>query len=107
MEVACCDANHVGEWNGEWEACEVVADNGATCDVRITGDGELCRGVPRQFLRNQVPAGAPPTGAPPPSSPPPPLPPPQISPHPEASLLRFGSLLTGDGAYGHATARSY
>ena len=35
MEVACCDADQEGVWEGEWEECEVVADHGETCDVRI------------------------------------------------------------------------
>ena len=51
MEVACCDADHEGEWEGEWEECEVVADHGETCDVRIVEDGQLCRGVPRRLVR--------------------------------------------------------
>jgi hypothetical protein len=53
--VACCDADHAGEWEGEWEECEVVADHGAACDVRIMQGGELCRGVPRRFVRVGVP----------------------------------------------------
>ena len=51
MEVASCDADHEGEWDGEWEECEVVADHGRTCDVRIVEDGQLCRGVPRRLVR--------------------------------------------------------
>jgi hypothetical protein len=51
MEVACCDADHAGEWEGEWEECVVVAERGETCDVRIVEDGELCRGVPRRLVR--------------------------------------------------------
>ena len=51
MEVACCDADHEGEWEGEWEECEVVADHGETCDVRIVEDGEVCCGVPRRLVR--------------------------------------------------------
>ena len=50
MEVACCDADQEGEWEGEWEECEVVADHGDTCDVRIAQDSQLCRGVPRRFV---------------------------------------------------------
>ena len=53
MEVACCDADHEGEWKGEWEECEVVADHGETCDVRIVEDDELCRGVPRRLVRER------------------------------------------------------
>ena len=51
MEVACCDTDHEGEWKGEWEECEVVADHGEKCDVRIVVDGEVCRNVPRRFVR--------------------------------------------------------
>ena len=54
MEVACCDADHEGEWEGEWEECEVVADHGETCDVRVVEGGELCAGVPRRFVRVRV-----------------------------------------------------
>jgi len=53
MEVACCDADHEGEWDGEWEECEVVAEHGDTCDVRIVEDDELCRGVPRRLVRER------------------------------------------------------
>ena len=53
MEVACCDADHEGEWDGEWEECEVVAEHGETCDVRIVEDDELCRGVPRRLVRER------------------------------------------------------
>ena len=35
----------------EWEAFTIVTDHGATCDVRITSDGDLCRGVQRRHLR--------------------------------------------------------
>jgi len=51
MQVACCDADHEGEWDGEWEECEVLADHGETCDVRIVSDGEVCRGVKRRHVR--------------------------------------------------------
>ena len=45
MEVACCSADHEGEWEGEWEECEVLAEHGALCDVRILSDGEVCSGL--------------------------------------------------------------
>ena len=35
----------------DWEACTIVGDHGATCDVRITSDGDLCKGVQRRHLR--------------------------------------------------------
>ena len=36
---------------GEWEACTIVADHGTTCDVCITSDGDLCKGVQRRHLQ--------------------------------------------------------
>ena len=62
FEVACCNANHEGEWHGAWEECEVIADHGATCDVRIVEDGEVCSGVPIHLVRAMLatsPAAAP------------------------------------------------
>ena len=58
MEVACCPADQPGVWEGKWEECEVVADHGETCDVRIVEDGELCRGVPRRLIRAPPPSAA-------------------------------------------------
>ena len=44
--MASCDADwDGGEWEGEWEECEVVAEHGALCDVRILSDGEVCSGL--------------------------------------------------------------
>ena len=57
MEVACCDADQEGVWEGEWEECEVVADHGETCDVRIVEDGEVCFGVPRRMVRAVLEGG--------------------------------------------------
>lgn len=34
-----------------WETCEIVADHGELCDVRIKSDGELCKGVRRCHVR--------------------------------------------------------
>ena len=45
MEVACCAADHEGEWEGEWEECVVVADHGETVR-RAHRRGR--RGVPRR-----------------------------------------------------------
>ena len=43
--MASCDADwDGGEWEGEWEECEVLAEHGALCDVRILSDGEVCSG---------------------------------------------------------------
>ena len=84
MEVACCDADHEGEWDGEWEECEVVADHGERCDVRIVEDGELCRGVPRRLMR-AVTAAAPPTAAALKAA----QPEPQPEPEPEPEGLRL------------------
>ena len=58
MEVACCPAYHEGVWEGKWEECEVVADHGDTCDVRIVEDGQLCRAVPRRLIRAAAAAAA-------------------------------------------------
>ena len=44
--MASCDADwDGGEWEGEWEECEVLAEHGALCDVRILSDGEVCSGL--------------------------------------------------------------
>ena len=52
MEVQGCDECCSFPCNEcEWEECTVVADDGATVDVRITEDGELCQGVQRRHLR--------------------------------------------------------
>ena len=93
MEVACCDADHEGEWDGEWEECEVVADHGDTCDVRIAEDKQLCRGVPRRLVRAQVAADPPGGAADPPGG--------------NQAVLGFEGILTGTTGYGQATARSY
>ena len=53
-EVAACGADHVGEWEGEWEACELAAERGDVCDVRIAEGGELCEDVPCRFVRRLV-----------------------------------------------------
>ena len=43
--MASCDADwDGGEWEGEWEECELLAEHGALCDVRILSDGEVCSG---------------------------------------------------------------
>jgi len=64
-EVACCDADHRGAWEGAWEACEIVAEYWSearreeACDVQIAEDGELCLAVPRRLVRRKClsPAG--------------------------------------------------
>ena len=52
MEVQGCgaDCDYVCS-ECEWEACTVVTDNGETCDVCITSDNELCKGVQRRHVR--------------------------------------------------------
>jgi len=58
-EVACCDADHRGAWEGAWEACEIVAEYWSearreeACDVQIAEDGELCVAVPRRLVRRK------------------------------------------------------
>ena len=86
-----------------WEACTVLADHGAVCDVSITEDGDVCKDVrhcklrpaaraagkraavaaahqvapPKQARPPTLPPPAPaPAPPPPPPSPPPPPPPP-------------------------------
>ena len=60
MEVAECEPDHEGAWDGAWEECEVVAERGDnTCDVRILEDGELCHDVPRHFVRTKMEVRAP------------------------------------------------
>ena len=55
MEVKGCGADCDGDCTEcEWEACTVTADNGPRLDVRITADGELCRGVLRRHVRAVV-----------------------------------------------------
>ena len=52
LEVAKCDPDLEGEWDGEWERCELIADKGdGTCDLRIISDGDECRGVPTRLVR--------------------------------------------------------
>ena len=41
-EVASCGPEHEGEWKGDWEECEMLADHGHTCDVRIVSDRVVC-----------------------------------------------------------------
>ena len=44
--MASCDADwYGGEWEGAWEECELLAEHGALCDVRILSDGEVCSGL--------------------------------------------------------------
>ena len=57
MEVAVCEPDHEGEWDGDREGCTIVADHGATCDVQCLSDGELCVGVQRRHVRS-LPARA-------------------------------------------------
>ena len=52
-EVAECDPDYEGEWDGTWELCTLVEDNGERCSVRIVSDGKLCKKVPRRFVRRK------------------------------------------------------
>jgi hypothetical protein len=50
-EIADCEPDHVGAWDGNYDPCSVLADHGDTVDVRHE-DGSVCKYVPRRFLRN-------------------------------------------------------
>ena len=52
-EVAECDPDYEGEWDGTWELCTLEEDNGERCSVRIVSDGKLCKKVPRRFVRRK------------------------------------------------------
>ena len=52
-EVAACDPDHAGEWDGAWELCTLEKDDGECCNVRIVKDGKLCAAVPRRFVRRK------------------------------------------------------
>jgi hypothetical protein len=49
-EIACCNPDHEGDWDGEWDPCHILVDNGDTVDVRDS-DNDICAGVPRRFVR--------------------------------------------------------
>jgi hypothetical protein len=50
-EIADCEPDHVGAWDGNYDPCSVLADHGDTMDVRHE-DGSVCKYVPRRFVRN-------------------------------------------------------
>ena len=37
-EIACCDADHVGVWYGEWEPCIILVENKISVQVRCLSD---------------------------------------------------------------------
>ena len=41
MEVASCDADHEGEWDGAWDECYVLVERADSFDVRIVSDGQV------------------------------------------------------------------
>ena len=41
MEVASCDADHEGEWDGAWDECYILAERVDSFDVRIVSDGQV------------------------------------------------------------------
>ena len=41
MEVASCDADHEGEWDGAWDECYILAERADSFDVRIVSDGQV------------------------------------------------------------------
>ena len=53
-EVAACDPDHEGEWDGVWEVCTLEKDDDACCTVRLVKDCELRAAVPRRFVRRSL-----------------------------------------------------
>ena len=62
-EVASCDPDHTGPWNGLWEECGVILrrPDGATLDVKILSDDTVCLSVPARFVRSRIIEGPAPT----------------------------------------------
>ena len=53
-EVAACDPDHEGEWDGVWEVCTLEKDDDTCCTVRLVKDCELRAAVPRRFVRRSL-----------------------------------------------------
>ena len=49
-EVACCEADHVGTWYGEWEPCVVLSEDEKSLRVRCLSD-QLIVVVPFRLVR--------------------------------------------------------
>ena len=52
-QIAACDPNHVGKWEGVWEECYVVKENlvEMTCSAVIVSDHAVCKNIPLRFVR--------------------------------------------------------
>ena len=50
-EVAACDPDHEGPWEGEWEPCELLSHSGGYWKVKILSDGMVCERVDEKFIR--------------------------------------------------------
>ena len=51
-EVAACDPDHEGPWEGEWEPCELLSRNpGGYWKLKILSDGMVCKRVDEKFVR--------------------------------------------------------
>ena len=50
-EVATCDADYEGDWNGEWETCRVVSTVEERCRIVCRADGKEIDNVPQRFVR--------------------------------------------------------
>ena len=55
VEMARCNRDFTGQWNGPWDACEVVEERGDRCYMRITEVGPLAGSFvsdwPRHLIR--------------------------------------------------------
>jgi hypothetical protein len=52
-EVAACDADHEGEWKGDWEECLLLKRESNVCKLKILSDGMVCENVPERFVRRK------------------------------------------------------
>ena len=50
-EVAACDPDHEGPWEGEWEPCELLSHSGGYWKLKILSDGMVCKRVDEKFIR--------------------------------------------------------
>eukprot|EP00939_MAST-03C_sp_MAST-3C-sp1_P005041 g5041.t1 len=50
-EIATCDKDFVGVWDGEWEPCRLIATHDGVCDVICKDDNKRIDGVPERLIR--------------------------------------------------------
>ena len=110
MEVAGCDDSCVFPCHEcDWEHCTILSDHGATFDLEIVSDGQVCKGVLAQFVRPCVaplsvsPAEQP--AATPMSAEVPGVGPDNSSP--SSGHMPWTNMATGGGTHAHCAARSY